>query len=61
MTYEERFKIVKDIIEKTDWRSDEESYDYGYGGESVPYHSRLSDYEIDPVITQILDKLGLGD
>jgi len=60
MTYEERLKIVKDVIDNANWRSGESEVGYGEDGE-YEYYPCLWDNEIDPVAKEILDKLGLGE
>ena len=59
MTYEERLKIVRDILGNTDWRSGDTEVDYGQDG-GYEYYPCLSSYEIDPIAEKILAKLGLG-
>lgn len=46
------------LIEEQGWRNSEESYDYGYGGESYTYNAMLDRTEIEPVADKILVLIG---
>lgn len=52
-----RVEKVVQIILDAGWRSGEESYDYGYGGEVTAYYGDLDTWEVRPVAEAIVAAL----